>query len=103
MHRASVSSSKMMTLVLAALLLGTTASASAGPKKDSAARSSSSIQCYGTPVIMQGLDCPQRPARAEAREQATERAKHPRITAGGSGNIYVAPPSRTPSLVPQPS
>jgi hypothetical protein len=92
-----------MPLVLAALVLGTAATASAGPKKDSAARSSSATMCNGTPVIMQGMDCPQRPARGEAREQATERAKYPRITAPGSSS-YVAPlPSRTPSLIPQPS
>ena len=52
---------------------------------------------------MQGMDCPQRPSRGEAREQATERAKFPRVTAGGGGTIYVAPPSRPPSLIPQPS
>jgi hypothetical protein len=103
MHRTSVSPSKMMPLVLAALVLGTAATAAAGPKKDSAARSSSTTMCNGTPVIMQGMDCPQRPSRGEAREQATERAKYPRVTAGGGGSIYVAPPSRTPSLIPQPS
>jgi hypothetical protein len=101
MHRTTVSSPKIMPLVLAALVLGTTATASAGPKKDSAARSSSATMCNGTPVIMQGLDCPQRPARGE--QEYAERSKHPRITAPGSSS-YVAPlPSRTPSLVTQPS
>jgi hypothetical protein len=103
MRRTSVSSSKMVAFVVAALVLGTTATASAAPKKDSAARSSSTTMCNGTPVIMQGLDCPQRPARGAAREQATERTKYPRITAPGSSS-YVAPlASRPPSLIPQPS
>jgi hypothetical protein len=92
----------MAALVLAAFVVAAPATASAGPKKDSAA-SSSMPMCNGTPVIMQGLDCPQRPGRGEAREQATERAKYPRVTTGGGGNIYVAPPPRAPSPIAQPS
>jgi hypothetical protein len=92
----------MVAFVVAALVLGTAATASAGPKKDSTARSSSSTtSCNGTPVIMQGLDCPQRPGRGE--QEYAERSKHPRITAPG-GSSYVAPlASRPPSLIPQPS
>ena len=102
MHRTGVSSSRMVALVLAALVLAAPAAASARSKKASAAPPSQTTQCYGTPVIMQGLDCPTHPARAE-QKQATEHAKPPRVTARGSGSSYVAPPSPTPSLVPQPT
>jgi hypothetical protein len=104
MHRPNVSSSKIVPLVLAALVLGAAATASARPKKDSAARASSpATLCHGTPMIMQGLDCPKYPARGEEQEHATERAKYPHVTARGSGSVYVAPLPRSPSPIPQPS
>src|SRR5262245_25474037 len=103
MHRTGVSSFKMLALLLAALAVGATATASAASKKDRAARSSSTATlCHGTPVIMQGLDCPQQPDRGEEQKQTSDRAKHPRIIAPGSSTVYVAPVQRTPSLTPLP-
>ena len=62
----------------------------------------------GTPIIMQGLECPRRPARVPARvdeqEQLTQRTERRRATTRGSGGPYVAAPLRTPSLtLPQPT
>jgi hypothetical protein len=97
----SAASSITAALVLAALVLGTSMSASARPKKDSGVRSEAPFtMCNGTPVIMQGLDCPKRSAREEQPEQAARRGKHSQITAGGSSGVYVAPIARTPSLIP---
>jgi hypothetical protein len=87
------------------------ATASARPKKHSAARTATpTTTCDGTPIIMQGMDCPRRPARREEQgqepeqEQATKRAQSPRLTARGSSGPYIAPVQRTPSLtLPQPS
>jgi hypothetical protein len=94
---------RMVTLAFAALILGAAATASARPKKHSAERTfTPTAMCYGTPVIMQGVDCPRRPARGE--EQATERRKRPHVTARGSSGTYIPPLQRTPSLaLPQPS
>ena len=101
MERNSAASSITAALVLASLVLGTSTTASARPKKDGSVRSESSFTlCNGTPVIMQGLDCPRRSAREEQPEQVARRGKHPQITAGGGGGVYVAPPARTPSLIP---
>jgi len=57
--------------------------------------------CAGTPVIMQGFECPKPPARLEGQEK---RAERPRVGARGS-SVYVAPiPAPTPSLtLTQPS
>jgi hypothetical protein len=101
----SVPLSRTMTLALAVLVLGAAATASARPKKHSAERTlTPTTMCDGTPIIMQGMDCSRRPARGEKQEQATERTKRPRVTARGSGGLYIAPPQRPPSLtLTQPS
>jgi hypothetical protein len=54
----------------------------------------------GTPIIMQGLDCPRRPARGEQQEQKqpNERAERPRVTPRGSSGRYVPSAQPTPSL-----
>jgi hypothetical protein len=87
-------------LALAVLVFGATATASAGPKKHSSERATpSTTMCAdGTPIIMQGLECPRRPARADEQKQPNERTERPRITTRGSGGPYVAAPLRTPSL-----
>lgn len=97
--------SKTVTIALAVLVLGAAATASARSKKQSAERASTpSTMCDGTPIIMQGMDCPRRPARGAQPEQATERAERPRVTRRGSGGPYVAPLQRPPSLtLTQPS
>jgi hypothetical protein len=85
--------SRIVMLALAVLVLGTAATASAAPKQRTA---TSGIMCPdGTPIIMQGMECPRRPARAEEQEQLIQR---PRITTRGSGGPYVAVPLRAPSL-----
>jgi hypothetical protein len=99
----SVLLSRIVTLALAVLVLGATASAR--PKKLTTERSlTPTTMCNGTPVIMQGLDCPKSPARVEGEERATERAERPHVSARGSSSTYIAPLPRTPSLtLPQPS
>jgi hypothetical protein len=92
MQRTNAASSVTAALVLAALVLATSTTASARPKKDSAVSSESPFTlCNGTPVIMQGLDCPRRPAREEPPERAAGRAKRPQVTARGSSGVNVAP------------
>jgi len=92
----------MVALALAVLVLGAAATASARPKKPSAERTTTtSSMCDGTPIIMQGMDCPRRSARGEL---PTQRAGRPRVTARGSGGPYIAAPLRAPSLtLTQPS
>jgi hypothetical protein len=103
----SVPLTRMVTLAFAVLVLGAAATASARPKKHSAERTTTpTTMCDGTPIIMQGMDCPRRPARGEEQEQKqpTQRAERPRATARGSSGPYIAPPLRTPSLtLTQPS
>jgi hypothetical protein len=98
----SVSVSRMAALAFAVLVLGAAATASARPKKPSAERTATSATtCDGTPIIMQGMDCPRRPAGGE---QPTQRSERPRVTTRGSSGPYVAPPLRAPSLtLTQPS
>jgi hypothetical protein len=98
----------MVALAFAVLVLGAAATASALPKKPSAERTSTpTTNCYGTPIIMQGIDCPRRAlARGEEQEQTqpTQRTERRRVTARGSGGPYVPPLQPTPSLtLPQPS
>jgi len=95
----------MVTLALAVLVLGAATTASARPKKHSAERTATpTTNCYGTPIIMQGMDCPRRSARGEEQEQPTKRAERPRVTARGSGGSYAPAPLSTPSLpLSQPS
>jgi hypothetical protein len=105
--------SRMVALAFAVLVLGAATTASARPKKQSAEHTATTTtNCHGTPLIMQGMDCPTRPVRAaeqelqqeEEQEQATKRAERPRLTARGSGGPYIAPVQRTPSLtLTQPS
>ena len=52
----------------------------------------------GTPIIMQGMECPRLPARGEELKEPTQRAERPRVTRRGSSGPYVAAPLRTPSL-----
>ena len=105
--RMSMLLSRMVAFAIAVVLLGTAATASARPKKHSPKRTSTAItMCDGTPIIMQGMDCPRRPARGEQPEQKqpTQRSERPRVTTRGSSGAYVAPPLRTPSLtLTQPS
>lgn len=106
--------SRMVALAFAVLVLGAVTTASARPKKQSAEHTATTTtNCHGTPLIMQGMDCPTRPVRAaeqeqeqqqQQQEQATKRAERPRLTARGSSGAYIAPLQRTPSLsLPQPS
>ena len=89
---------RMVALAFAVLVLGAAATASARPKKPS---TTPATMCDGTPIIMQGMDCPRRPARGE---QPTQRSERSRVTTRGSSGSYVAPPLRTPSLtLTQPS
>jgi hypothetical protein len=91
--------SRMVAFALAVFVVGTAATASARPKKQSAERTSTqTTMCYGTPIIMQGVDCPTRSAGAQEQEQPTPRAPRPRLSARGSSGGYVAPLQRTPSL-----
>ena len=103
--------SRMVALAFAVLVLGAATTASARPKKQSAEHTATTTtNCHGTPLIMQGMDCPTRPVRAaeqgqqqeqeqeQQQEQATKRAERPRLTARGSSGAYIAPLQRTPSL-----
>jgi len=90
----------MVALALAILVLGAATSASARPKKHiqrAERTATTTTNCYGTPIIMQGMDCPRRTARGEEQEQVTKRAERPRITRRGSGGAYnpalLSPPS----------
>src|SRR5262249_61404809 len=93
---------RMVTLALAVLVLGAATTASARPKKHSAERTATpTTNCYGTPIIMQGMDCPRRSARGEEQEQEqerpTKRAERPRVTARGRGGSYPPAPLKTPA------
>ena len=100
----------MVTLALAVVVvLGTPTTASARPKKhiqkhiQSAERTATTTtNCYGTPIIMAGMDCPRRAARGE--EQEPPRAERTRITRRGSSGAY-NPALLTPPSLPlsQPS
>ena len=94
----SVPLSRMVALAVAVLVLGAATTASARPKKHSAERTATpTTNCYGTPIIMQGMDCPRRAARGEEQEQEPQRAQRPRVTARGSSGAYnpalLSPPS----------
>jgi hypothetical protein len=98
--------STVVTLACAVLVLGTATTASARPKKQNAqTQSTPATTCDGTPVIMQGMECSRRPARAETpQEPAAERPERSRLTVRGSSGRYVAPALRAPSLtLSQPS
>jgi hypothetical protein len=97
----------MVALGLAVLVLATATTASARPKKhiQRAERTeTATTNCYGTPIIMQGMDCPRRAARGEEQEQVTKRAERPRVTRRGSSGAYNPAPLSPPSLpLSQPS
>ena len=104
----TVPRSRIVTLAVALLVIGATATASARPKKSGAERTTTSATMCddGTPIIMQGMECPRRPARGEQQEQKqpAQRAERPRGTPRGSSGRYVASPQPTPSLtLTQPS
>ena len=103
----SVPLSRIVTLAFAVLVLGAATTASARPKKHSAERTATpTTNCYGTPIIMKGMDCPRRSARGEEpeQEQPTKRAQRPRLTARGSSGSYAPARLSTPSLpLSQPS
>jgi hypothetical protein len=97
--------SRTATLAVAAVLvLGTAATASARPKKHNVVRhnveqqATSTTNCYGTPIIMQGMGCPKRVARGEEQGPPTQRGERPRRTARGSGGPYIPAYQPTPSL-----
>jgi hypothetical protein len=101
--------SRIVTLAVATVLVvGTAATASARPKKHSVVRhnaenqATSTTNCYGTPIIMQGMGCPKRVARGEEQEP-TQRGDRPRRRVRGSGGPYIPALQPTPSLLSQPS
>jgi hypothetical protein len=96
--------SRTATLAVAAVLIvGTAATASARPKKHNVVRhnaedqATSTTNCYGTPIIMQGMGCPKRVARGEEQEPP-QRGDRPRRRVRGSGGSYVPAYQPTPSL-----
>ena len=106
---------RIVTLAVAAVFVVATATtASARPKKRSVARhnverqnvdsqATSTSNCYGTPIIMQGMGCPKRVARGEEQEP-TQRGDRPRRRVRGSGGPYIPSYQPTPSLpMPQAS
>ena len=98
--------SRVAILAVAVLVVGANETASARPKKQSAQpQPTSATMCDGTPVIMAGMECSRRPARAEAQQEpAAERPERSRLTVRGSSGRYVAPVQRAPSLtLSQPS
>ena len=96
--------SRIVTLAVAAVLIvGTAATASARPKKHNVVRpnaedqATSTTNCYGTPIIMQGMGCPKHVARGEEQEPI-QRGDRPRRRARGSGGAYNPAFQPTPSL-----
>jgi hypothetical protein len=96
---------RVVTVAVAVLLAGSASTASARPKKHAIERSTTAtVDCYGTPVIMQGMDCPKRRARVAGQEQAGRHVKRPRVGARGSSAYVMPVVPRTPSLtLTQPS
>ena len=103
----SVPLSRIVAVACAVLVLGAATTASARSKKhraEPAATPTTTTNCYGTPIIMQGMECSRSPARGEQQDQPIQRAERPRLTARGSSGAYIAPPLRAPSLtLSQPS
>jgi hypothetical protein len=100
----SVPFSRIVALACAVVVLGAATTASTRPKKhraEAAATPTTTTNCYGTPIIMQGVGCPARPGRAQEQEQeqeqVTKRAERPRVARRGSGGAYnpalLSPPS----------
>ena len=109
---------RMVTLAVAVVVLAAATTASARPKKHSAERTAKhsaertatvTTNCYGTPIIMQGMDCPRRAARGEEQEQAPTRrgssgAYNPALLSPPSlplsqpsAGVYIPPPVANPS------
>jgi hypothetical protein len=98
----------MVAVACAVLVIGAATTAAARPKKHSTERTTTATttNCYGTPIIMQGMGCPTRAGRGEAQEQeqVTKRAERPRVTRRGSSGAYNPALLRPPSLsLPQQS
>ncbi len=96
--------SRLVTLAFAVLVLAAAATASA--QQGAERTTMPTTMCDGTPIIMQGMECPRRSARGKEQEQKqpTQRAGRPNAAARGSSGPYIAPPLRTPSLtLTQPS
>jgi hypothetical protein len=98
---------KVSRLVLAIVFaLATAETAAARPRKHRVERSAApsiTRDCGGTPIIMQGLECPKGSVRDEDRP--TRRAERPRAFPRGSGGAYqplVPSPGglRSPTLQP---
>jgi hypothetical protein len=87
----------MLALAVAVLVLGVATTASARPKNAERTATQTTTNCYGTPIIMQGMDCPRRAARGGEQEQEPKRAQRPRVSARGSSGAYnpalLSPPS----------
>ena len=104
----SVPVSRIVGLAVAVLVLGMDATASARPKKHHAAQRPPAAQvttdCRGTPIIMQGMGCPERPARGaepateQTGEQPPKGTERRRLTTRGSGGPYIPSVQRTPSI-----
>jgi hypothetical protein len=101
---------RIVTLAVAAVFVVATATTtSARPKKRIVERhnveqqATSTSNCYGTPIIMQGMGCPKRVVRGEEQEP-TQRGDRPRRRVRGSGGPYNPAYQPTPSLpMPQAS
>jgi hypothetical protein len=96
--------SRLVSLAFAVLVFAAAATASA--QRGAERTTMPTTTCDGTPIIMQGMECPRRPASGKEQEQKqpTQRAGRPNAAARGSGGPYIAPPLRTPSLtLTQPS
>jgi hypothetical protein len=95
--RMSPKAAKTLTLVLAlALAVVATESASARTKKrvQHPGPPSLMLDSGGTPIIMQGLEPPERTVRQ--KENATRHAERPRVIPRGSSG-YVPPPVPSPA------
>jgi hypothetical protein len=69
----------MVAFAFAVLVLGAAATASARPKNSAERTTTSTTMCGGTPIIIQGMDCPAR-GEEPAQKQPTERAERPLVT-----------------------
>ena len=79
----------MVTLALAVVVLAAATTASARPEEHSAERTATpTTNCYGTPIIVQGMGCPTRAVRGEEQEPVPKRAERPRVGARGSSGAY---------------
>ena len=101
--------SRLLALACAVLVLGAATTASARPKKHGAEKhgaekhsaeraATATTNCYGTPIIMQGMDCPKRSARGSAGSYAPARLSTPSLPLSQpSTGVYIPPPVSNPS------